>query len=706
MVAVVANTGFTVTSIDVFAGYGGSSQGIVKAGADLKVAANHNRLAIECHAANFPNVDHWCADLVDEESPDYQDVASLPPALFAWFSPGCQHHSPANSLKLYEQGRQAMLFADGEEFDEEAYANSERSRATMSCVIRYLRRYRNVTQACVTENVVEVTSWGPGRDGSTFKWWLGELKNLGYDYECLFLNSMFFPPCPQSRDRIYIVAWRRGNRRPDLDYRPIAYCASQRCGGVIVKAVQTWKRRTKCWPLPRWGKYGANRQYIYTCPDCREEVMPAAWPAYTAIDWSNLGIPIGDRESRGLKMLAPATLERLRRAAGKFRHYPPVVIPTKSVWGTDHPVTSPFTTQTTQQDKALVSAGVVPQRSHNEPVAATEQIPPVTTSGGGGHALMSAAIVQQRYNGPPSGVGAPVPTVTTQQSDLTLISGAVVSMRKHNEPRHVAGQTDALTTFGDQNIAAMVIKNNGDATEAKYRAMPVIDPFGALTTSPTQALASMIVAARGHTYEAGDYTRARHAVEQFFTQHTTEAYGVANMPALVEMHGGGSGERPVTDPAHSVLAGGRHHGLMTEALFAKFNGGPDDTQWHGVGDPFNTVTTTDTHGLAFRPWIEQFLAGADSIPVTEQLATVMTHMRHALAGVEDEPGDPVTDDDLMRICFRMLEPDPELRFVMAFGHDYKLLGNKTQMTAGLGNAVTPPVAEWVTERCLATLRFA
>ena len=28
---------------------------------------------------------------------------------------------------------------------------------------------------------------------------------------------------PQSRDRIYIVAYRKGNKRPNLDYRPVAF---------------------------------------------------------------------------------------------------------------------------------------------------------------------------------------------------------------------------------------------------------------------------------------------------------------------------------------------------------------------------------------------------------------------------------------------------------------------------------------------------
>lgn len=696
MTAVVSRVGATVDAIDVFCGFGGSSQGIHAAGAEVRAAANHNALAIECHAKNFPNVDHWRADLVDPDSGDYVDPADLPAARFAWFSPGCTHHTQANAKKIYARGRQYILFADGEEFDEAAYARSERSRVTMSCVLRYSSRKR--PDIIVVENVVEVAHWGDGRDGSTFRWWLSELKKLGYEYECCFFNSMFFPPCPQSRDRIYIVAWRKGNTRPDLDYRPVACCPSDRCGGRIVRAVQTWKQRKGSWPLPRWGKY--KRQYVYTCPECRAEVEPAAWPAYSAIDWTNLGIAIGERASHGLKPLAPATVERVRRGLEKFRHYPPVVVPVGGDYGGAHPVASPFATQTTQRDKALVLGGLIPQRSHNGPVAVTEQALPVTTSGGGGHALVSAAIIPQRNNTHGEHPSGQVNSLTAH-GDISLASITLpVCGNTDNRlrARHVSEGTFTQQTTPKLAVASMLIKNNGDAGEAKYRAMPVIDPFGALTTSPTQSLASTVVPAAGNTYEREGYTWARHVAEQFFTQHTTQAYGLATA-ALAELHGGGSSERHVSSAAHTVLGGGLHH-----ALFAKINGGPADTAWHPTTDPFNTVTAHDTHGLIIRPWVEQFLAGADCVAVTEQLATVMTHMRHALASVDEEPGEPVTDEDIERTRFRMLEPDPELRFVMAFGPAYILIGNKTQKTAGLGNAVTPPVAAWITERCLATLR--
>jgi site-specific DNA-cytosine methylase len=666
MIASINRTGSVVDAIDFFCGFGGSSQGIHAAGAEVRVAANHNPLAIECHAANFPNVDHWRADLIDRESSDYMDPAELPPARFAWFSPGCQHHSPANAKKIYARGR-ASLFADEDDFDQEAYARSERSRVTMSCVLRYADRRR--PEIIVVENVVEVTKWGPDRDGSTFAWWMKSLKNLGYEIKCCFFNSQFFPPCPQSRDRIYIVAWRKGNTPPDLDYRPVAYCMSERCGGRHVGAVQSWKKPTRNWPLPQWGKY--QRQYVYRCPDCGEEVFPAAWPAYTAIDWSRLGPTLAERPSHGLDPLADATVARIRRALAKFRGYPPIVIPAKSVWGTDRPVSMPLTAQTTQQEKALVTAiiknngseaeakyrgvsplgqlgtvttnpaqaiasALIPQRTNVLPVSAHGQLNALTTSGGGGHALVASALVPQRRN---------------------------------NLPVSAHEQFNALTTFGDQNIASVVLPN------------------------------------AGNTYESGGYSRARHVSSPLFTQHTTQAFGVASMPSLVEMRGGGSvasGQHPVTEPAHTVTAGGLHHGLVSPGLFAKFNGGPGDTAWHAAGDPLNTITTSDSHGLVLLPWIEQFRS--DPVGVTEQLATVMCHLRHAVASVEELPLDAITDDDLMQVRFRMLEPDPELRRAMAFGDTYILLGNKTQMTAGLGNAVTPPAASWITERCLATLR--
>jgi len=575
-----SRAGFEVDAIDIFCGFGGSSQGIHAAGATVRAAANHNELALECHAANFPAVDHWQADMVDPNSPEvinragkkvpgrYLDPADLPAARFAWFSPGCGDHSQANAKKMYARGRHQASLLGESDFDEVAFARSERSRVTMTCVLRYVAA--RLPEVLVVENVVDVCHWGPDRDGSTFRWWLAELKKIGYEVEPLFLNSMFFAPCPQSRDRIYIVAWRKGNRRPDLDFRPRAYCTSDACSGRMVDAVASWKHRTASWPLPRWGKYGA--QYTYVCPHCHARVHPAAWPALTAIDWSNLGPAIGEREALGQRPLAPATMARIARGLAKFTGSTPMIIPAKGVWGVERPVTWPATTQTSQQEDALVTDGIM---------------------------------------------------------------------------------------------------------------LPVA----------------------GNTFERPGGCRARSLLDPAFAMHTTpDAWAFAHMPFLANLRGGGSKEsagKLVFDPAATVTGGGLHHGLASPALFAKINGGPGDTAWHHLGEPFNTVTGRDTHGLVVLPWVEQWQA--DPIGVTEQLAVVMTHLRHSLASIEPGQISDVADADLANVRFRMLDPDPELRAIMAFDPSYILLGNKSQMTAGLGNAVTPPVSSWVTSRCLATL---
>lgn len=638
-----------VDAIDLFCGYGGSSQGMTKAGATLRLAANHAELPLECHAVNHPDVEHLQADLSSATDPRvmnragkmvtgrYMDPADLPRVTWLNASPSCKYHSLANAKKVYERGPQAALFDDGEPFDQVAYANSERSRVTMMCPLRYAAKHR--PEIVTVENVVEAAKWGPARDGSTFRWWLQEWTNLGYEYEVLFLNSMFFPPCPQSRDRMYVVCWRKGNRRPDLRHTPRALCTSDRCQGRLVDAVQTWKHRKASWPLPRWGKYGT--QYVYTCPECRAEVVPAAWPAYSAIDWSRLGIAIGDRPKHGMEPLAESTLERVRRGLQKFRNSPPVIVPLSYDPG-GRPVTEPMRALTTQGDKALaVQGGVTPLRTNGTMRHPTEHLP-------------------------------------------TQVAGNV-------------GQALAFT-----------VKNNGGLDEAKYRAHHAGLPLGALTTQGGQSIATIgaTMPVGGNDHERPGQTRAKALDDPLFTLTATQSFGLAHQPALVEMRGGGSkeaGQHPVTDPMHTVTAGGMHHALMSTlgGGFVKQNGAAGDTAWHDPVDPFGTITGRDSTGLMILPWLDQWRS--EPTLVTDQMATIMTHLRHSLASIEVS-GSPVDDDELMRVCFRMLDPDTELRRGMAFRDDYILLGNKTQMTAGLGNSVTPPVQEWIGERVMASLR--
>ena len=168
-------------------------------------------------------------------------------------------------------------------------------------------------QAVIVENVVEAARWLP------FQAWLMAMHSLGYEHRTVWLNSMhanrWGAPAPQSRDRMYVVFWRAGNRAPDLEamQRPRAHCPA--CG-TDVDAMQAWKN-----PAKRWGRYRA--QYVYRCPSvsCRHQVVEPYWlPAAAAIDWSLPGTRIGDRT----RPLAAKT--RARIAAGIERYWRPFTL--------------------------------------------------------------------------------------------------------------------------------------------------------------------------------------------------------------------------------------------------------------------------------------------------------------------------------------------------------------------------------------------
>lgn len=340
----------SITGIDLFSGCGGSSDGMEAAGVDVWYAANHWEYAVELHELNHPKAEHFIADLLNEERPDYYHPEMLPKADVLWASPSCTNNTKANAMRIYEKN--LSLFNDVDDPDyEERVTTSERSRATAVSVLQYARKHH--PKIIVVENVVEFAQWGcqvqsgtKRGDGSTFRWWLGEFGKLGYEYKVKFLNSMFFPPCPQSRDRMYVVMWAQGVAAPDLDHRPEAWC--DRDG--VIQARQVFKQRTPSWPLAEWGKY--EEQYVYRCPSCGDRVYPVAWPALTAIDWSDLGQRIGDRD----KPLKDSTMARIQRGIDKFHEWPPFLMPAKAVFGVDRSVCDPMATQTTQQALMMVHA--------------------------------------------------------------------------------------------------------------------------------------------------------------------------------------------------------------------------------------------------------------------------------------------------------------------------------------------------------------
>lgn len=280
---------FTFT--DMFCGGGGNTTGATLAGATVQLAINHWQRAIETHNSNYPNTMHVLTDLHKANSRRFPRTDGL------LASPECTAHSISKGRKRKDIGM-ASLWETGEpDLETEA---EERSRCTMWTPLDWAECHDY--QFIILENVVDVHLWRP------FPAWLQAWKSLDYEYEIVYLNSMHVHPTPQSRDRMYFVAWKRGMHRPNLNITPLAYCATCQ---KDVPSVQSWKKPTK-----RYGKY--RQQYLYRCPTCAQEVTPYYYAAANAINWQ-LGAPrIADRA----KPLREKTLKRIAYGLDKFGREP------------------------------------------------------------------------------------------------------------------------------------------------------------------------------------------------------------------------------------------------------------------------------------------------------------------------------------------------------------------------------------------------
>lgn len=277
-----------ITVTDQFCGAGGSSIGATNAGAQVKLAMNHWKLAIETHNTNFPEIDHDCTDI------SAVDPRRYPSTNILITSPECTNHSLAKGKprRYYKQDLFGNILVDPAE---------ERSRATMWDVPRF-SEYHDY-EIIVVENVVDAAKW------RLWDSWLHAMHALDYNHQVVYFNSMFAWPTPQSRDRMYTVFWKRGNQAPDLEFTPAAPCIN--CGKTV-ESIQTWKRG-------RWGRYRA--QYFYRCPNCHREVTPFYYAAINAIDWTIQAERIGDRK----RPLKAKTLERIRYGLETYGRKPMIV---------------------------------------------------------------------------------------------------------------------------------------------------------------------------------------------------------------------------------------------------------------------------------------------------------------------------------------------------------------------------------------------
>lgn len=469
---------------DLFAGAGGSSTGAVTVpGVSISTAFNHWQKAVDVHNSNHPNADHVCADVSQYDPRRFRGADLL------WASPECTNHSVAKG-KRRETG-QPDLF--GDVLPSEA---AERSRATMWDVPRFTEVHRY--QAVIVENVVDARHWPP------FRAWLLAMDSYGYDHKVVYLNSMHAQsgglPAPQSRDRMYVVFWRKGNKRPDLErmQRPKAYCPG--CDEVV-DAMQAWKN-----PAKQHGRY--RQQYVYRCPKttCRNSIVEPAWlPAAAAIDWAIIGQRIGDRA----KPLAEKTMARIAAGIDRYWREPfltvhryeyrtasldhptptltasgnhlGLVVPVEGREGKEaRPITDPLRTQTTRNESGVAFAPFITElRGGGSTARPTSHPMSTVTASGNHHGLVVPYYGTSEYAKPDSEA---LGTLTTRDRyGLVVPAGGTWNID--------ARSTDEVhRTLVTRDSYAIVTRHNSSKGDGAEMSTPVGEPLRTLTTMGHQSL--------------------------------------------------------------------------------------------------------------------------------------------------------------------------------------------------------------------------
>jgi DNA (cytosine-5)-methyltransferase 1 len=501
-----------ISVTDQFCGAGGSSSGAIAVpGVEVVFALNHWRRAIETHNTNHPNVRHDCVDISQVDPRRYETTDIL------LTSPECTNHTTAKNHRL----------AAAKLTPWDAEREAERSRATMWDVPRFAE-YHDY-KAVVVENVVEARTW------RMFDAWLQAMDALEYDHDIVYLNSMFCPPTPQSRDRMYTVFWKRGQRRPALTFRPIAWC--ENCREKVeavqkfksdfhrVKAradalVQAGKRTTG---LRRWGLY--RQQYIYACPRCAAIVEPTAFPAYTAIDWTLPSQRIGDRT----RPLAEKTLARIRRGIEKYGRTP-VLVPL-SYPGADragHSVDGVFPAQTARASVGLAHSFLAQLAGH-----AYERE---------GSTCRSRSIED------------PMRTQTTTASEGLVLVPLVGANRAHGVPRPVDQPMQSQCTATHLYVLGMpfVAELRGGGSNER----PVDDPLSTVTAAGNHHMLVHPDAVVVSNYTPGRAWRA--SEEPLGAVTGIDHHGLLEWPAFIDTYNGQANPRHVAEPLTTATTKDRH----------------------------------------------------------------------------------------------------------------------------------------------------
>ena len=492
------------------------------------------------------------------------------------------------------------------------------------------------------ENVPEFVTWGPldpnGRpdkkhQGEHFQAWFLTFHALGYRAEWRILNAADYGDAT-TRKRFFLMARKDGN--------PVV------------------------WPEPSHAKGDVG-------------MFPGRLPwrgAREIIDWSNPGRSLLDDPKYRKKPLSEKTRRRIARGLERFGgplaplyirlldipdHTP--TTPTKANGQAREPfilnrggengsvrahaVEDPVPTATTRSAGYIIQPISEPficaNRSNNAPKSLDEPIPPATTAHGGGSFLVEPGLqpfmLEQQTNAAPRSTDDPV----TAAEAISLIQPSIVEYYGASYARSIEEPLSVVTAKGRKHglVRPTLVEYYGHSDAAD-----IDEPLPTVTTRARHGLANPVLVEVNHGNDSqgvkGNDRRVHSVDEPIWTLTTTPGIALA---------------QPMVKP-------------YIVPNFRERDG--QEPRIHDIDDPVPAVTSRGAGTLVAPVLVE---------PILKQMRDANVDPRR-IVFVDGHPY-------LLDIRFRMLQ-NPELARAMGLDDDetdYEFVGNVTEVTKQIGNAV-------------------
>lgn len=418
-----------LSAVDLFAGAGGCSTGLLQAASrrDEHVsltAVNHWPTAVETHTRNHPDARHFCQAV---ETVDPREAVPSGKLDLLIAAPECTHHSVARGGKPI----------------------NDQSRASAWHVLRWLELLQ--VRELLLENVAEFQTWGPlgrnqrplkSRRGETFRAFVAAIESYGYRVEWKVLNAADYGAATTRRRLFLRASKRRG---------PIAWPApthSKTGRPTLFGGTKRWRAAREVidwsWPsqsifarkkplrpatirrilegLRRFGGTAIQPFLLQLTHGGRVQSVDDPLVTVTAANRGEVGVvepfivPFrSDSDGRTPRVKALDDPMQTITTENPIGLAEPFLVPYYGENGEQtprtHAIDQPVPTIPTNPKFALIQPFVLGQQSGAVPRPVTEPVPTVATDGAIG--LIEPFLTEYYGNGGAQSVNEPAPTVTT-----------------------------------------------------------------------------------------------------------------------------------------------------------------------------------------------------------------------------------------------------------------------------------------------------